>query len=188
MPSKSKSQQRLFGWVHACQSGRGRNCDKVADIASSIKPKDAEDFARTKHKGLPSRVRKKKKAKSFKEFVTEKDTNMKSFKMWQEDVAAVAPTEVPAGSAWDNVHVGPQNRLNSRVRVGNDKFDKFAGDAAGGMSINQKVHFILDQIQSITGDSPDAQELRKDHQLLQKLRTSIIKLDSVLKNYGKANG
>lgn len=77
MPSKSKSQQRLFGWVHACQKGTAKNCpSNIAKVAGSISPEDAEDFARTKHKGLPERKKKMKKKKkkeslkSFREFMS----------------------------------------------------------------------------------------------------------------------
>lgn len=62
MPAKSKSQQRLFGMVHAYQKGELDNPSKeIKDIAKSITKKDAKDFAETKHKGLPNRVKKNKK-------------------------------------------------------------------------------------------------------------------------------
>ena len=64
MPAKSKSQQRLFGMVHAYQKGELDNPSKeIKDIAKSISKKDAEDFAETKHKGLPNRVKKTRKMK-----------------------------------------------------------------------------------------------------------------------------
>ena len=72
MPAKSKSQQRLFGMVHACQKKGVCPSEEVKKIAKSISKKDAEDFAKTKHKGLPNKVKKKKKKKeksSFKEYV-----------------------------------------------------------------------------------------------------------------------
>ena len=62
MPAKSKSQQRLFGMVHAYQKGELDNPSKeIKDIAKSISKKDAEDFAETKHKGLPNKVKKNNK-------------------------------------------------------------------------------------------------------------------------------
>ena len=84
MSSKSKSQQRLFGWVHACQKGTAKNCpSSISKVASSISPEDAEDFARTKQKGLPERkkkVKKKKKEKeslkSFREFMDALNENL----------------------------------------------------------------------------------------------------------------
>ena len=62
MPAKSKSQQRLFGMVHAYQNGELENPSKeIKKIAKSITKKDAKDFAETKHKGLPNHVKKTKK-------------------------------------------------------------------------------------------------------------------------------
>lgn len=76
MPAKSKSQQRLFGMVHAYQKGslKPRDVDskyrkKLKQVASTIKPNDAEKFARTKHKGLPE-VKESKKI-TFKEYLVE---------------------------------------------------------------------------------------------------------------------
>lgn len=76
MPSKSKSQQRLFGWVHACQKGTAKNCpSNISKVANSISYKDAEDFSRTKHEGLPERKKKDKKMKrrlkSYHEFTND---------------------------------------------------------------------------------------------------------------------
>ena len=53
MPAKSKSQQRLFGMVHAYQTGRLKDPPEIVkEIADEISEEDAEHFARTKHKGL----------------------------------------------------------------------------------------------------------------------------------------
>jgi hypothetical protein len=63
MPSKSKSQQRLFGMVNAFKKGEldasglpGDLADKVRDIAQSVSKKTASDFAKTKTKGKPDHV------------------------------------------------------------------------------------------------------------------------------------
>jgi hypothetical protein len=58
--SKSRKQQRFMGMVHAVQKGElspndvGGNVEKAA---ASMSDKDAEDFASTKHKGLPEKVK-----------------------------------------------------------------------------------------------------------------------------------
>ncbi len=57
--SKSKSQQRFMGMVHALQKGEISPSDvgsSVEKAAASMSDKDAEDFASTKHKGLPEKV------------------------------------------------------------------------------------------------------------------------------------
>lgn len=66
MPSKSKSQQRFFGMVHAYQNGDLDSKDvskKIKKAAKSMTKKDVKDFAKTKHKGLPNHVKKHKNKK-----------------------------------------------------------------------------------------------------------------------------
>jgi hypothetical protein len=72
MPSKSKSQQRLFGMVHACQKYGKCASPKIEKIAASIKAKDAEDFAKTKHDGLPEQKKPASKKTSFHEWLTKR--------------------------------------------------------------------------------------------------------------------
>lgn len=78
MPAKSKAQQRFFGMVLARKRGKRVGGPEVAKVARSISMKDAEEFAKTKHKGLPERVEKKKKCKHFmtwKEWLQTRETN-----------------------------------------------------------------------------------------------------------------
>ena len=58
----SKKQQRFFGMVRAAQKGEGAASPEVAKVAGEISEKDAKDFAKTKHKGLPE---KKKVSEGF---------------------------------------------------------------------------------------------------------------------------
>lgn len=69
MPSVSKSQQRFFGLVRKCQKTGKCASAKIKKIANNISEKDAKDFAKTKHEGLPN---KKKKRKKFSEWVSYK--------------------------------------------------------------------------------------------------------------------
>ena len=58
----SKKQQRFMGMVHAAQKGEIEDpSPEVKKVAKSMKKKSVEDFAGTKHKGLPEKKRKKKK-------------------------------------------------------------------------------------------------------------------------------
>ena len=73
MPATSKSQQRLFGMIHAYQKGKLKNApSKIKKLSKTIGKDSATHFAETKHKGLPERVRKRKKIHSFESFVNEK--------------------------------------------------------------------------------------------------------------------
>jgi hypothetical protein len=55
----SKKQQKFMGMVHAAQKGEQPASGAVAKVAKSMGKKDAKDFAATKHKGLPEKVKKK---------------------------------------------------------------------------------------------------------------------------------
>lgn len=66
MPAKSKSQQKLFGMVHAYQKGELKKSEvnsdelwqKIKNIADEMDEKDVEDFVSIKHKNLPDKVKK----------------------------------------------------------------------------------------------------------------------------------
>jgi len=59
----SKKQQKFMGMVHATQKGEKAPSKEVAKVAKSMKKKDAEDFASTKHKGLPEKKKPEGKKK-----------------------------------------------------------------------------------------------------------------------------
>jgi hypothetical protein len=51
----SKKQQKFMGMVRATQKGEKAPSKEVAKVAKTMKKGDAEDFASTKHKGLPEK-------------------------------------------------------------------------------------------------------------------------------------
>ena len=64
MPATSKKQQKFMGIVHAIQKGEqpASKFSKAAQkAAKSMKKKSAKDYASTKHKGLPSKVKKEER-------------------------------------------------------------------------------------------------------------------------------
>jgi hypothetical protein len=60
----SKKQQRFMGMVHAAQKGEKPASKEVAKTAKGMGKKDAEDFASTKHKGLPEKKKPEGKTNS----------------------------------------------------------------------------------------------------------------------------
>ena len=61
MPAVSKKQQKFMGIVHGLQKGTIKPSEvskKAQNVAKQMKPSSATDFAATKHKGLPSKVKK----------------------------------------------------------------------------------------------------------------------------------
>lgn len=61
MPAVSQKQQKFMGIVHGLQKGTvdpSKVSGKAKDVAKHIGKKAATDFASTKHKGLPKKVKK----------------------------------------------------------------------------------------------------------------------------------
>ena len=61
MPAKSKSQQRLMGMALEAKRGGRAASPEVAKVAKGMTSTQLRDFAKTKSKGLPEHVKKKKK-------------------------------------------------------------------------------------------------------------------------------
>lgn len=75
MPAKSKHQQRFFGMVHQCQKTGKCSSPEVEKVAKKISNKDAEEFASTKHNGLPAKVE-NYYFPTFKEFLKSKSIDL----------------------------------------------------------------------------------------------------------------
>lgn len=78
MPSVSKQQQKFMGLVHAVQKGdvpKSAISKKAQQVAKDMNPKDVKDFASTKHKGLPKKIKQEilKKLKEY-AFIADKHT------------------------------------------------------------------------------------------------------------------
>ena len=81
--AKSKAQQKFMGMVHATQKGEKAPSKEVAKVAKEMPKKAAKDFASTKQKGLPEKVKAKKESKEeidefFDQQVTVKGGNANS--------------------------------------------------------------------------------------------------------------
>lgn len=92
--SVSKSQQRLMGQAYAYKTGELKAkdlnpdyADEIKDLAKSMTKKQLEDFAKTKHKGLPQKV--KEGIMSFQSFneskTTYKDIERFLYKSYREN-------------------------------------------------------------------------------------------------------
>ena len=84
MPAVSKAQQRFFGMVRAAQKGEMASpSSEISKAATSMSKSDVKKFAKTKHKGLPNKVKVKeesdfpKDAPSIKDAKPRKKTNVK---------------------------------------------------------------------------------------------------------------
>ena len=83
--------------VRAAQKGEGAASPEVAKVAGEISKKDAKDFAKTKHKGLPEK-------KKVDEAVKGQDTESR------KEGAKERATEKKAHDAWKKSGVGKTKR------------------------------------------------------------------------------
>ena len=65
MPSTSKQQQKFFGVVKSMQQGDTPKKGKAGKAAKSMSKDDVDDFASTKHKGLPKKVKREMKIRAL---------------------------------------------------------------------------------------------------------------------------
>ena len=65
MPSVSKQQQKFFGVVKAMQKGDIPKKGSAGKAAKTMDKDDVDDFASTKHKGLPKKVKKEMKVREL---------------------------------------------------------------------------------------------------------------------------
>lgn len=111
----SKKQQRFMGMVHATQKGEKAPSKEVAKVAKTMKKSDAEDFAATKHKGLPE----KKKPEAKKSDAPKK----------KEKTEEAGGTGTPTASSGFGFGKGIYDSLNRELE----------GMIAEGMSVNMSM-------------------------------------------------
>jgi hypothetical protein len=87
MPAQSKSQQRFFGVVKAMQKGDIPKKGKAGKIAKSMSKGDVDDFASTKHKGKPEKVKREQRVKNLIK------------KMVREELAKMNEVRIPFSSS-----------------------------------------------------------------------------------------
>ena len=74
----SKKQQQFFGIVRGMQKGDTPKKGKAGEASKEMKQKDVKDFAKTKHKGLPEKVKPKKKETKEEDEVKKLEENIMS--------------------------------------------------------------------------------------------------------------
>ena len=65
MPAQSKSQQRFFGVVKAMQKGDIPKKGRAGKIAKTMDKDDVDDFASTKHKEKPEKVKREQRVRNL---------------------------------------------------------------------------------------------------------------------------
>jgi hypothetical protein len=115
----SKKQQRFMGMVHATQKGEKAPSKKVANVAKDMGKKDAEDFASTKHKGLPEK---------------KKSDDAPKKKKTEEAGGTGTPTASSGFSYGKGIYDSMNHELESMIAEGMNVNMSMNSDAQGGPS------------------------------------------------------
>ena len=128
MPSLSKAQQRFFGVVKAMQKGDKSKEGEAGKVAKSMKKKDVDDFASTKHKGLPNKVKKEMKVRQLIKKMVREELKKLDEKCWKG--YEKKGTKKMFGKTYPNcVKKETVDKLNEKlskmdIKKMRDKFDK----------------------------------------------------------------
>ena len=129
----SKAQQRFMGMVHAVKKGdMSAPSSEVAKAVSSMKNKDAKDFASTKHKGLPDK-------KEVDEATRYAQETGKSFKSGKERVQGGSMKNNKAFQNVSKTLRSMQGRPEGQKEKVKGKKPPAAGEFGGPKSPAQKV-------------------------------------------------
>jgi hypothetical protein len=86
MPSKSKAQQKFFGIVRSIQKGeapKSKFSKSAQDAAKDMKKSDVKKYAKTKHKGLPNKVKQETKVQSLIRKMVREELEQLEEKCWK---------------------------------------------------------------------------------------------------------
>ena len=129
MPAQSKSQQRFFGVVKAMQKGDIPKKGKAGKIAKSMSKDDVDDFASTKHKGKPEKVKREQRVKNLiKKIVREELEKLNEKTKVQKYVVGLDNGEVISGDK--AVSEKKAHQIMTRISDRSDGCLLYTSDAA----------------------------------------------------------
>jgi hypothetical protein len=157
MPAASQQQQKLFGLALAVKRGevsRSEASEDILDIVDSMSEKDIEDFASTKHAGLPTKVEAK-----LREMVREmmKETTIEEAELPTATIPANIKTKLL--QAIDKIKDTNLN-YNQKLQVIGKVVDSLGIDKAELSKISSKLKTTLEslnekQLKGLEGISPN---------------------------------
>ena len=117
MPAVSKQQQKFFGVVKAMQAGDIPKKGEAGKVAKDMSKKDVDDYASTKHKGLPKKVKQETMtAERLKEIVFEElDKILRKETITVKEFVSIVKEEVDRfkSSGYSQVDTGPKRWYKS---------------------------------------------------------------------------
>ena len=156
MPAQSKSQQRFFGVVKAMQKGDIPKKGKAGKIAKSMSKDDVDDFASTKHKGKPEKVKREMKVRNLiKKMVREElakmnevripfsSSHIKQLKRAFKDMKGTLPDNNPLVQKIVQLLKSQDKKVLQQLANADIKYlsDK-AKDILGEGKLNERLHVV----------------------------------------------
>ena len=195
MPATSKQQQKLMGLVHALQKGSvkpGQASAKAKEMAKSMKPSDVKDFAATKHKGLPKKVKKEDYNPTKMYVVVKPSDNMNASGMIKE----LNPLEgiQPLNIMQDDV-MSVHHDEKEAQRIAAEAYDKYCNEVQAleekKGKVGDKIKKTIDHLEKkrkehvdMAKEDPKSAAKHKEH--IAKLATQIDDLMSKMEKIEKS--
>jgi len=181
MPAQSKSQQRFFGVVKAMQKGDIPKKGRAGKIAKTMDKDDVDDFASTKHKGKPEKVKREQRVRNLiKKMVREEmnevripfsSSHIKQLKRAFKDMKGTLPDNNPLVQQIVTLLKKTDKKVLKQIASADIKYlsDK-AKDILGEGKLNEKVQKYvvgLDNGEVISGDKAVSE--KKAHQIMTRI-------------------
>ena len=195
MPATSKQQQKLMGLVYALQKGSvkpGQASAKAKEMAKSMKPSDVKDFAATKHKGLPKKVKKEDYNPTKMYVVVKPSDNMNAAGMIKE----LNPLEgiQPLNIMQDDV-MSVHHDEKEAQRIAAEAYDKYCNEVQAleekKGKVGDKIKKTIDHLEKkrkehvdMAKEDPKSAAKHKEH--IAKLATQIDDLMSKMEKIEKS--
>jgi hypothetical protein len=145
----SKAQQKFMGMVNAAKKGEKPASKEVAKTAKGMSKKDAEDFASTKHKGLPEKKKKTDESNA----------------MSPPDGATAAPKKDPKTGKYPIVTSGPNK--------GKEWSEKTPGPTNPGFKESNSVSSIVKRVVAEKKAKPDFLDVDKDGDKKEPMKKAV---------------
>jgi hypothetical protein len=158
----SKKQQKFMGMVHAAQKGEKAASPEVAKVAKGMTKKAAHDFAATKHKGLPEKVKAKKTEEGAKpDFLDlDKDGDKKeSMKKAAKEKIEKKVEETTTSSSVATSSDAPKSS-KSGMKFGGGIYDSWNRDVEN--MINENINLNTTMTKNDTGEDHESLTITVD--------------------------
>ena len=145
MPAQSKSQQRFFGVVKAMQKGDIPKKGRAGKIAKTMDKDDVDDFASTKHKGKPEKVKREQRVRELIKKMVREELDEKT-KIGARKTGPLSPKQ--------SREVGSLKNYMKKNNPFREEEDDLNEKVTGQYKVSPKVqmHWGMDKVVIISGN------------------------------------